>query len=52
MSARGTILLRPRGDEDNRPAVARGAQHANDALHHALRDPEREIRLQRRPHLA
>src|ERR687894_2401832 len=41
-----------RGDEDHRPAVACVAQHAYDALHHALRDPARKRRLQRRPSLA
>jgi hypothetical protein len=40
------------GDEDHRPAVACVAQHAYDALHHALRDPARKRRLQRRPPLA
>src|ERR687897_438945 len=37
------------GDEDHRPAVARVAQHAYDALHHALRNPTPEGRLQPRP---
>src|SRR5215218_6167097 len=41
-----------RGDEDHRPAVACVAQHAYDALHHALCDPVRQRRLQRRPPLA
>src|SRR5215218_38034 len=41
-----------RGNEDHRPAVACVAQHAYDALHHALRNPERKRRLQRRPPLA
>src|SRR5215208_1899123 len=41
-----------RGDEDHRPAVACVAQHAYDALHHALRNPARKRRLQRRPPLA
>src|SRR5918994_2748170 len=41
-----------RGDEDHRSAVARVAQHAYDALHHALRDPERKRRIQRRPPFA
>src|SRR5215207_9433549 len=41
-----------RGDEDHRPAVACVAQHAYDALHHALRYPARKRRLQRRPPLA
>ena len=40
------------GDEDHRPAVACVAQHAYDALHHALCDPVRKSRLQRRPPLA
>src|SRR5215213_4312479 len=41
-----------RGDEDHRPAVACVAQHAYDAFHHALRNPERKRRLQWRPPLA
>src|SRR3712207_6837321 len=41
-----------RGDEDHRPAVACVAQHAYNALHHALRDPARKRRLKRRPPLA
>src|SRR5918997_1096565 len=41
-----------RGDEDHRPAVACVAHHAYDALHHALRNPARKHRLQRRPPLA
>jgi hypothetical protein len=40
------------GNEDHRPAVACVAQHAYDALHHALRDPARKGRLERRPPLA
>src|SRR5215218_7475537 len=40
------------GDEDHRPAVACVAQHTYDALHHALRNPKPERRLQLRPPLA
>src|ERR671916_1894028 len=40
------------GDEGHRSAVACLAQHAYDALHHALRNPARKRRLQQCPPLA